>query len=63
MVGLLVVLVALGLRTKGDWAVRLLAIVFVFTAGLHNWRSWESSLPAFRNGFVNSTLNNRVCDF
>jgi hypothetical protein len=61
--GLLVVLVAVGLRTKADWAVRLLAIVFVFTAGSHNWRSWESSLPAFHNGVVDYPLNNRICDF
>ena len=60
--GLLVILVALGLRTKAEWAVRLFAIAFVLTAGAHNVRSWESAIPAFHNGVSGFQFNRRNCD-
>lgn len=61
--GLLVLVVALGLRTKVQWAVRLLAIAFVFGAGVHNWYVWQSALPALRTGVIGYPVNNRTCDF
>jgi len=61
--GLLVLTVALGFRTRLQWAVRLLAIAFIFVAGVHNWGSWESTLPVFRNGASGFPLNDRTCDF
>lgn len=61
--GLLVALGMLVFQTKARAVVRLLAIAFIFTAGAHNWRTWESSLPAFRNGVRGYPAEDRACDF
>jgi len=61
--GLLVTSVVLVFHTRAKSVVRLLSIAFIFTAGPHNWRTWESSLPAFRNGVSGYPVENRACDF
>jgi hypothetical protein len=59
--GLLVIVVALGLRTKAAWAIRLLAVAFILTAGIHNVRSWDSTLSTFQSG-VSGYPVSRYCE-
>lgn len=56
-------MMALGLRSKFQSALSLLAIAVVFGTGLNSWYAWQSALPAFRTGVIDYPVNNRTCDF